>query len=146
MQNLIRLAYISRPTEAHKNIDYIQVVADQILAKAHLFNEKKDITGILCFSNDCYFQCLEGAKDAVEPLYSKLLNDPRHTDLKIVLKESILTRSFANWCMKYVEDIQVIMPLIKLHGHKTFSPYDFGENLFLDLLDLLSQKCADGKC
>ncbi len=146
MPYLIRLVYISRSTAASKDINHIQEVANQILDKARLFNEEKGITGILCFSSDCYFQCLEGAKTAVELLYSKLLNDPRHTDLKIVIKEPITSLSFAKWQMKYVADVSMMIPLIRLHGHKTFSPYDFAENLILDLLDFLSQKCTDGKC
>jgi hypothetical protein len=146
MQNFIRLAYISRSTEAHKGINHILEVADQILSEALVFNEKNSITGILCFGDDCYFQCLEGAKDAVELLYSKLLRDRRHKDLKIVIKEPITSVSFAQWQMKYVPIVKNMIPLIRIHGHKKFSPYDFSENLFKDLLDFLSQKCAEVKC
>ncbi len=146
MQNFIRLAYISRSTEAHRGIDHILEVAHQILSEALVFNGKNDITGILCFGDDCYFQCLEGAKDAVELLYSKILLDGRHTDLKIVIKEPITSLSFAKWQMKYVPIVKRMIPLIGIHGHKKFSPYDFSENLFKDLLDFLSQRCAEDKC
>lgn len=146
MQNFIRLAYISRSTVTTKDTDHIQEVADQILAKAQLFNEKNGITGVLCFGNDCYFQCLEGAKDEVETLYSKISHDRRHTDVKIVINEPITSLSFAKWQMKYVPNVEWMIPLIRLHGHKNFSPYDFAENLFKDLLDFLSQRLAEGKC
>jgi hypothetical protein len=144
MQNFIRLAYISRATET--DVDHIKEVNDLIHSEALLFNKKNDITGILCFDNDCYFQCLEGANDVVEPLYSKILHDRRHTDVKIVINEPITSLSFAKWQMKYVPNAEWATPLIRLHGHKKFSPYDFAENLLKDLLDLLSQKCALDKC
>jgi Sensors of blue-light using FAD len=144
MQNFVRLAYISRA--AVTNSDSIKELNDQILSKALQFNEKNGITGILCYYNDCYFQCLEGAKDAVEPLYSKILHDRRHTDVKIVINETITSLAFAEWQMKYVPNVEWMIPLIRLHGHKNFNPYDFTENLFKDLLDFLSQRCAEGKC
>ncbi|MEQ1599664.1 MAG: BLUF domain-containing protein [Methylotenera sp.] len=144
MQNFIRLAYISRAAETDS--DRIKELNDQILSKALQFNEKNGITGCLCFSNNCYFQCLEGAKDVVEPLYSKILHDRRHTDVKIIFKEPITSLSFAKWQMKYVPNVEWMIPLIRLHGHKNFSPYDFAENLLRDLLDFLSQRCAAGKC
>ena len=146
MQTLIRLVYISRSTESNRETRHIQNIAEKILLVANIQNKQNGITGILCFSNDCYFQCLEGISDAVLHLYSKLLNDPRHTDLKIILKEPITSSSFSKWSMKYLPDVEVMIPLIRLHGHTTFSPYDFAQNLFIDLLDFLSQKCAEGKC
>jgi hypothetical protein len=48
--------------------------------------------------------------------------------------------------MKFVEDINIAMPLVRMHGHKHFSPFEFAENLFKDLIDFLSQKCAESKC
>jgi Sensors of blue-light using FAD len=144
MPNFIRLAYISRATET--NSDSIKELNNQIHSKALQFNAKNGITGILCFDNNCYFQCLEGAEDAVEPLYSKILHDRRHTDVKIVIKEPIASLSFTEWQMKYIPNVEWMIPLIRLHGHKNFSPYDFTENLFKDLLDFLSQRCAGGKC
>jgi Sensors of blue-light using FAD len=144
MQNFIRLAYISRAAETE--IEHIKEVNEQILSTARLYNKKNGITGILCFDNNCYYQCLEGAKEAVEQLYSKILHDRRHTDVKIVINEPITSLSFAGWDMKHAANVEWMIPLIRLHGHKNFSPYDFAENLFKDLLDFLSQRCAAGKC
>jgi hypothetical protein len=144
MQNLIRLAYISRTAETDS--DRIKELNDHIHSEALQFNKKNGITGILCFDNSCYFQCLEGAKEAVEPVYSKISHDRRHTDIKIVINEPITSLSFANWDMKYVPNVEWMIPLIRLHGHKNFSPYDFSENLLKDLLDFLSQRCAEAKC
>jgi hypothetical protein len=66
--------------------------------------------------------------------------------VKIIFKGPITSLSIAKWQMKYVPNVEWMTPLIRLHGHKNFSPYDFAENLFKDLLDYLSQRCAADKC
>jgi hypothetical protein len=145
MLDLIRLVYISRANLVDQGEEHMQAVNQEILSKAHTFNQENHITGILCFDNGCYLQLLEGAKCAVEMLYAKIAQDPRHKDVKLIFKEPISERSFAHWHMKKVEDIHVTMPLIRMHGHKHFSPFEFAENLFKDLIDFLSQKCKECK-
>lgn len=146
MNDLIRLVYISRSTQMEHGIEHIQVVNQQILLEARAFNKENNITGILCFGNGCYFQLIEGPKSAVEMLYAKIEKDPRHKDIKLMFKEPIAARSFADWRMKFIDDMNVTMPLVRMHGHKHFNPFEFAENLFKDLIEFLTQKCANGKC
>ena len=145
MLDLIRLVYISHANLVDQGEEHMQVVNQEILSKAHKFNKDNNITGILCFDNGCYLQLLEGAKSAVELLYAKITQDPRHKDVKLILKEPISERSFAHWHMKHVKDIHVTMPLIRMHGHKHFNPFEFTEYLCKDIIDFLSQKCAQYK-
>ena len=51
--------------------------------------------------NGNFFQCLEGDEAQVNQLYEKLLRDPRHKDLKILLREPIERVSFGDWEMKF---------------------------------------------
>ena len=145
MQDLIQLVYISRVTEALETESTIQTVNQQILSEAHAFNQEHEITGILCYGNHCYLQLIEGPKNAVELLYTKIIKDQRHQDIKLMFKEPISMRSFASWYMKYLDDVSVTMPLVRMHGHKHFNPFEFAENLCKDLIEFLSQKCAYGK-
>ena len=55
MNDLVRLVYISRSTEADKGEEHTNLVNKQILSEARIFNHLNNITGILCFANDCYF-------------------------------------------------------------------------------------------
>ena len=48
-----------------------------------------------------FFQCLEGDKQAIDTLYAKLLNDPRHKDLKVLLSVLINKTGFSSWEMKF---------------------------------------------
>lgn len=146
MNDLIRLVYISRSTQLNQGLEHIQAFNRQILLEADAFNKANNITGILCFGNGCYFQLIEGPKRAVEILYAKIEKDPRHKDIKLMFKEPIAALSFANWRMKFVDDINITMPLVRMHGHKHFNPFEFAENLFKDLIDFLSDKCSVGKC
>lgn len=146
MDDLIQLVYISRSTEAHETESTIQTVNQQILFEAHAFNQEHEITGILCYGNHCYFQLIEGPKSAVELLYEKIAKDPRHQDIKLMFKEPISIRSFETWHMKYMDDVSIAMPLVRMHGHKHFSPFEFAEHLCKDLIEFLSQKCAYDKC
>lgn len=143
MRKLMRLVYISRATDTSGDINRMQATTDAILQQARTFNLQNGITGILCFSDNCFFQCLEGEAGAVERLFASIEKDARHDDVKVVLKETISARSFSQWSMKYVPDVKHMIPLIKLNGHKMFDPYAFSQHLFRDMLDFLSQRCGD---
>jgi predicted sulfurtransferase len=145
MNDLIRLVYISRSTEQNQAEHHVQAINEQILSKARTFNEANNITGVLCFAHACYFQLIEGPKHAVELLYAKIQKDPRHDDIKLMFIEPVASRAFSKWQMKFIEDINLAMPLVRMHGHKHFNPFEFAENLFKDLIDFLSQKCAECK-
>jgi hypothetical protein len=146
MSDLIRLAYISRSTQMNEGESHIQAINTQILSKSHTFNEANNITGMLCFEHGCYFQLIEGSKSAVELLYAKIQQDQRHEDIKLLFIEPIASRAFSSWQMKFIKDMSVAMPLVRLHGHKHFSPFEFSKHLFIDLVDFMSQKCAEDKC
>jgi len=145
MMDLIQLVYISRSTETDQSEIHIQAINEQILSEARTYNEANNITGVLCFAHACYFQLIEGPKNEVEMLYAKIQKDPRHEDIKLMYKEPVSSRSFSKFQMKFIVDINLAMPLVRMHGHKHFHPFEFAENLFKDLIDFLSQKCLESK-
>ena len=74
------------------------------LAKIHLLagrnNKKNDITGVLIFGNDYFLQYIEGTSEALNTLYSKVINDPRHEDVRLLDYSAIPERLFEKWAMK----------------------------------------------
>ena len=103
MQKLIQLVCISRSTFVPSELSSgIQPNVARILLKSRTNNEKNGLVGVLYFGDNNFFQCLEGEESAVETLYAKLLLDPRHKDLKIIIKKSIGALTFKNWSMKHV--------------------------------------------
>ena len=147
MASLTRIIYISRSTFNTSVVDgHIEPSVARILAKSRINNRKNKLVGVLYFGDGCFFQCLEGETAAVEALYAKLLHDPRHTDLKVLLRKSITKLSFTDWAMKYVPLEGQMKKLLADHGYKSFDPYKFDAELIKQVILLLygNQEVDDG--
>ena len=72
-----------------------------ILDRARTVNSQLDITGILLHSEGSYFQVLEGDAEAIDSLYAKIAHDKRHTNVVLIVREPIASRSFADWSMGF---------------------------------------------
>lgn len=140
MQKLIQLVYISRATFVPAELSSgIQPNVARILLKSRINNEKNGLVGVLYFGDNNFFQCLEGEESAVETLYAKLMLDPRHKDLKIIVKKTIDALSFTNWSMKYVPLEQKMMAMLNAKGYKKFDPYKFNDDTNAQVIDLLHE-------
>lgn len=96
MTNLHEVIYVSRRAEGVTD----QVVVDDIVLPAGIKNNQLEITGCLWFSRDRFLQILEGPREAVEDVYSKILADDRHYEITTVSTSPITKRSFARWGMR----------------------------------------------
>ncbi len=140
MQKLIQLVYISRSTFVPAALSGgIEPNVARILLKSRANNEKNGLVGVLYFGDNNFFQCLEGEQSAVETLYAKLLLDPRHKDLKIIVKKSINTLSFKSWSMKYVPLETKMTALLQSKGYKKFDPYKFDDEMNRHVVELLHE-------
>jgi len=79
----------------------------ELLTKAQAFNKEHGITGLLIYHSSVFLQLLEGEEKEVKELYQKILKDPRHSDMLILLEAKSETRLFDIWSMAYkkIEDI-----------------------------------------
>lgn len=75
-------------------------IFDEIEAQATLHNERNGITGILCYGNGQFLQCIEGEKAKIADLQSRIFSDPRHKNLKVLLIRQIDQRHFSDWRMR----------------------------------------------
>lgn len=73
---------------------------DDLCRDAMIFNNEKNITGLLVYHDKRFFQWIEGAEDNIFLLYEKLKNDPRHQYLREVLYTDGAIRQFKAWGMK----------------------------------------------
>ena len=138
MTNLIQMIYISRSTFMTTELtNGIEPNVARILLKSRANNKKNGLVGVLYFGDGCFFQCLEGAAEAVDRLYETLLKDSRHKDIKILSRKSIDALSFSNWSMKHVALEDEMMKLLKSQGLKKFDPYKFNTELTKSALELL---------
>lgn len=72
-------------------------------------NLRDDLTGFLIFSNNRFFQVVEGSEDSIGSLMSRLGRDKRHSDIEILSRIEVEERSFPNWRMKRLKpDAQLL--------------------------------------
>lgn len=98
-QELQTLIYVSR-NRVHEHD--VRDEIPRIEAAARHRNEIDGITGVLLFSGCHYLQVLEGTADRLEELVLRLARDPRHSDIKIVVRDTITHRRYPSWSMCYL--------------------------------------------
>lgn len=84
-----------------------------------------------------FFQCLEGEEVAIDKLYAKLQEDPRHKDLMLISRKLITTLFFSDWAMKYVPLEAKLNAELQANGFNSFDPYKFDTAMTKKVLQLL---------
>lgn len=74
---------------------------EQILQKSQDANSQRAITGLLLFSGGHFLQLLEGPKEDVHRVYSKIVQDERHTNVETLIEIYSGERRFGSWSMAY---------------------------------------------
>ncbi len=117
---LTRLIYASRPAKHLTPED-----AGQILDVSRRNNARDGITGLLCFNQHYFFQCLEGGRQIVNTTYHRIAHDDRHNDILLISYVEADERMFSEWKMAYVHlDDTVKESLFAYHATVEFNPYD----------------------
>jgi hypothetical protein len=98
--SLVRLVYISASLLADDPSERRQVA--DILLTSRRSNEESGVTGALLATDRNFSQVLEGEREAVEATYGRIVRDPRHKDIVLILYESIEVRRFPDWAMAYI--------------------------------------------
>jgi hypothetical protein len=65
-------------------------------------NGSRNITGVLAFAENTFFQVLEGEESIVRELLKKIAADQRHKYLQVIYETRLPARTFASWKMAYV--------------------------------------------
>lgn len=74
----------------------------KLLMECRMKNIQKNISGILLYGYGFFIQMLEGDEQDVLSLYhEKILNDPRHNNLKILNEGPSYKRLYAEWAMAF---------------------------------------------
>jgi hypothetical protein len=135
---LVRLLYASRAAEA-----LTPDIVDGILASSRKGNPALGITGLLCYSGDTFIQVIEGGRDTVSQLYSRIIKDERHRDVVLLKYEEITERRFAGWTMGQV-NLNRVNPsiLLKYSERPVLDPYAVSGDVSMALLqELIDTAC-----
>ncbi|MCD0460189.1 BLUF domain-containing protein [Roseiconus lacunae] len=103
---LYQLVYVSSA-----NVPFSDKDLDALLHRARSSNHALDVSGILLFADQTFFQVLEGERATVQILFERIEHDPRHSDATIIAERPIEHRSFADWSMGFVRDKTLISSL-----------------------------------
>jgi Sensors of blue-light using FAD len=138
MAQLIRLVYVSRSKSAAEEVSAtIEPSAGKILMQSRVNNRHSGLTGVLCFGDGCFFQCLEGEETAIDHVLSKLKEDVRHYNLTVLSRKPIETCSFEEWDMKFVAVESPMMKWLDSLGYEGFNPYLFNGQMVEKVLQFL---------
>jgi hypothetical protein len=95
---LYNVVYCSRATA---EVD--EAAVQRIIATARRWNPEHGVTGILVFGSGIFFQWLEGPRDNVTALMSRLRTDRRHDSIVLLSEvEDVRERLFPDWDMELV--------------------------------------------
>lgn len=75
------------------------VIIDKITDEAIKWNEAHEITGILIYHDQQYFQYLEGEESEVVKVFKMIKNDPRHHGVQIKVMGFTKHKVFKEWSM-----------------------------------------------
>lgn len=123
---MIRLTYASNAKKEWSSEDLLK-----LLEKCRTNNAAKNITGTLLYSNETFFQVLEGEEAAVENLYRTIEKDPRHKNSTIIEKKHITEREFPYWSMGFEKiDSKELGKIEGLNNffENNFTPAGFASN------------------
>jgi hypothetical protein len=130
---LVRLLYASRAAAP-----VTQQIIESILQQSRTHNPALGITGILCHGGDVYMQALEGGREAVNALYTKIVRDTRHHEVMLLHYAEVPERHFAGWTLGQV-NLSKVNPsmLLKYSDRPVLDPFSVSGRASLALLEEL---------
>lgn len=105
----------------------------RILFSSRRNNRRSDITGCLLFTGRHFVQVLEGESAALSALIEGIATDARHTDVRIVMDQSVTQRTYSSWSMGLLYKLDVADRVETLLASASCSP-----ELAFDLLSDVS--------
>jgi hypothetical protein len=137
---LTRLLYASRAVDT---ID--EELLGSILERSRSRNPEHGITGVLCVyqGGNVFLQALEGARAAVNALYTNIVRDPRNRDVTLLDYAEIDERIFAGWRMGRIDLGRVNKSSILRYSESAvLDPFSMTGRAALSLLQELTESAA----
>jgi hypothetical protein len=132
--DLCQLVYLSRITSTGlSNASTLNDIAE-VASKR---NKTDNITGILCYGNGYFLQCVEGSEQALTNLKNRLVMDDRHKDLNILDFSALAERRFAGWSLRSITLERWMIKEPKLKRFMPFKPYEWNTDEWTEFLDIL---------
>ncbi|WP_299186475.1 BLUF domain-containing protein [uncultured Psychrobacter sp.] len=132
--DLYQFVYISRITST--GLSGAGTLND--IAECSIKNNKDDnITGVLCYGNGYFFQCVEGSEQVLTNLKNRLLLDDRHKDIQTLEFSAIDERGFTGWSLRSIILERWMINDPKAKALMPFKPYNWAPNEWKQFLKIL---------
>lgn len=95
MPGLERLLYRSVATGSTESLLNVAT----LLGEAQRNNARDDLTGALAAHNGWFVQVVEGRREQLDRLLTRLATDPRHRDISVIDRTPVSDRMFQDWSM-----------------------------------------------
>jgi len=124
---MIRLLYLSQAPH-----DVSDDEVHDILRSARRNNQAVGITGVLVYGGRMFAQILEGPEQAVLRMYVTVMDDRRHSDVRIIQVSPANEQIFKDWSMAVIKsnpmEFQHIAQL-RAHRMEAVHAQAFGETM-----------------
>ena len=136
------LIYFSEATRTMQASDL-----EALLTQARSFNSANGISGLLLYQSRCFLQALEGAAEAIDPLYERIQADSRHTNLRLLYDQPADRRCFEAWGMGFHlpddEHYQSLPGYLDIFGSGIVNEIDLAEEMTFTMVQLFKQYVRD---
>lgn len=89
------LIYVSQATVAFRADEL-----DELVERASAANGARGVTGMLAYNGEHFMQLLEGSKDAVDSIMTRIMGDFRHSGLVVIRQDERAARECPDWSMR----------------------------------------------
>ena len=86
---------------SHTSPDLTARELDRVLTASRRNNHMLGITGLLLYIDGGFLQMLEGDERALRELHTRIADDRRHWDLRLMLDRETPVRAFPGWSMGF---------------------------------------------
>lgn len=94
---VLAIVYVSTATHPFSGHELLE-----LMRQARINNARDHVTGLTLYRRGEFMQVLEGTPAVVATTMSRIARDPRHTNVTIVLRETLAARRFSSWSMGLV--------------------------------------------
>jgi Sensors of blue-light using FAD len=103
---LTKLVYTSR----HGGLN--ASACDDIQLTSCVNNTRDEITGVLVCGPEDFLQTLEGGREVVAACFTRIINDYRHTDIRVLMACETEVRLFSGWHMHCIKSSTVYKKIL----------------------------------
>lgn len=90
------MIYRSTGSDSLKESDVLD-----ILRSSQTRNQRDRVSGLLIYQAPQFVQMIEGPEAEVRSLYDRISNDPRHTDIELIIRQEVEQAAMPTWAMGY---------------------------------------------